>query len=160
IFCKRKWLILSIIVAVVALNAVRTMMQIPIYAATVRVQIDPTSNLVGRDGSSDETSGGTYDFIAAQLQILQSHMMAERVTSILKLGEDPSFFKPRSVSIVNVVRRFFSTAQSPAGRGAADRGAAARQEAASNLVAANVTAYPVHLTRLIDITYSDPDPGR
>ena len=38
---KRKWLILSIVAACVALNAVRTLMQTPLYTATVRLQIDP-----------------------------------------------------------------------------------------------------------------------
>ena len=51
---KRKWLILSIVAACVALNAVRTLMQTPIYTATVRLQIDPVSNLVSRDDDNDE----------------------------------------------------------------------------------------------------------
>src|SRR6266540_3942376 len=38
---KRKWLILGIVAAFVALSAVRTLMQTPLYTATVRLQIDP-----------------------------------------------------------------------------------------------------------------------
>src|SRR5262245_55667063 len=37
---KRKWLILSIATAFVVLTAVRTLMQTPLYTATVRLQID------------------------------------------------------------------------------------------------------------------------
>ena len=37
---KRKWLILSIAAAFVVLAAVRTLMQTPLYTATVRLQID------------------------------------------------------------------------------------------------------------------------
>ena len=37
---KRKWLILSIAVALVALSAVRTLMETPLYTATVRLQFD------------------------------------------------------------------------------------------------------------------------
>ena len=53
---KRKWLILSIVAACLALNAVRTLMQTPIYTATVRLQIDPVSNLVSRD--NDQADDG------------------------------------------------------------------------------------------------------
>ena len=37
---KRKWLILGITLSFVALSAVRTLMQTPLYTATVRLQID------------------------------------------------------------------------------------------------------------------------
>src|SRR5262249_58062394 len=40
IFKKRKWLILSIVAAFVTLNGVRTLMETPLYTATVRLQID------------------------------------------------------------------------------------------------------------------------
>ena len=52
---KRKWLILSIVAACLALNAVRTLMQTPIYTATVRLQIDPVSNLVSRDNDQADS---------------------------------------------------------------------------------------------------------
>ena len=117
---KRKWLILSIVAACLALNAVRTLMQTPIYTATVRLQIDPMSNLVSRDNDQADEDG--YDFMATQEQILQSHLMAERVASALKLGEDANFFRPRSFSVLGAVKGMFSRAPSPG-----DKGAAARQ---------------------------------
>ena len=40
---KRKWIILGIAAAVLALGAVRTLMKTPIYTAAVRLQIDPQS---------------------------------------------------------------------------------------------------------------------
>ena len=81
--------------------------------------------------------------------------MAERVASALKLGEDANFFRPRSFSVVRAVTGMFSTGPSPR-----DKGAAARQARASDIVAANMATQPVPRTRLIDISYSDPDPGR
>src|SRR6516225_326211 len=130
IFNKRKWLILSIVAACLALNAVRTLMQTPIYTATVRLQIDPTSNLVGRD-NDQANDGNGYNFMATQTQILQSHLMAERVASALKLGEDASFVRPRNFSVVSAVMGVFSTTPSPGDGG----GTAARQETASDIVA-------------------------
>ena len=40
IFYKRRWLILGVLTAFVALGAVRTLMTTPLYTATVRLQID------------------------------------------------------------------------------------------------------------------------
>jgi capsular exopolysaccharide synthesis family protein len=148
---KRKWLILSIVAACLALNAVRTLMQTPIYSATVRLQIDPVSNLVTRDENQYDGS----DFMKTQQQIIQSRLMAERVALTLKLGEDANFFRPRSFSIVSAVMRMFSSVPSPG-----DKGGANRQSAASDIVAANVATAPLPDTRLIDISYSDPDRGR
>ena len=37
---KRKWLIVSIAAAIFAIGAVRTLMEVPLYTATVRLQID------------------------------------------------------------------------------------------------------------------------
>ena len=37
---KRKWLIVGIAAAIFAIGAVRTLMQVPLYTATVRLQID------------------------------------------------------------------------------------------------------------------------
>ena len=114
---KRKWLILSIVAACVALNAVRTLMQTPIYTATVRLQIDPVSNLVSRD--NDQADEGLHSTSwRPRRQILQSHLMAERVASALKLGEDANFFRPRSFSVVGAVKGMFSRAPSPGDKGA------------------------------------------
>src|SRR5262245_52754535 len=46
IFKKRKWFILSVSAAFVTLNGVRTLMETPLYTATVRLQID--NNVVSK----------------------------------------------------------------------------------------------------------------
>ena len=101
---KRKWLILSIVAACVALNAVRTLMQTPIYTATVRLQIDPVSNLVSRDNDNDED---VSNFMATQDLVLRSHLMAERVAAALKLSDDANFSRLRSASVLSTVREYF-----------------------------------------------------
>jgi capsular exopolysaccharide synthesis family protein len=151
ILIKRKWLILSIVAACVALNGVRTLMQTPVYTATVRMQIDPVSNLVSRDDNNEEED----NFMATQDLIIRSHLMAERVAAALKLGQDVNFFRPRSVSVLSAVKGMFSKAPS-----AGDEGAAARQSKASDIVQGNVATNPIQNTRMIDISYSDPDPAR
>ena len=78
---KRKWLILSIVAACVVLNAVRTLMQTPIYTATVRLQIDPMSNIVSNENAQSNESDYQSNFMLTQQQILASRHMAERVAS-------------------------------------------------------------------------------
>src|SRR5262245_41824808 len=46
ILYKRKWVILGIAAAFVALNAVRTLMETPLYTAAVRLQVDRVAKIV------------------------------------------------------------------------------------------------------------------
>jgi polysaccharide biosynthesis transport protein len=90
---KRKWLILGITAAVVAVSAVRTLMQTPLYTATVRLQIDRNA-VAQMVGGGNTNSIQTYDdldyeFMQTQYQVLQSRTMAERVASALKSRNDP-----------------------------------------------------------------------
>lgn len=123
---KRKWLILGITAAVVAISAVRTLMQTPLYTSTVRLQIDQNA-VAQMVGGGNANSVQTYDnldyeFMQTQYQVLQSRTMAERVTSALKPRSDPG---------INV--------------GAVLGGRVVR---------------PITGTRLVDISYSDPEPAR
>ena len=45
-----------------------------------------------------------YEFMQTQYELLRSRMMAERVASALKLGEDADFFRPRKFSIFGAVK--------------------------------------------------------
>ncbi len=56
---KRKWLILSIVAAFVVLSAVRTLMQTPLYTATVRLQIDREQRVVERGVVSPPSKGAS-----------------------------------------------------------------------------------------------------
>ena len=154
---KRKWLILGVVAACLTLNAVRTLMQTPIYTATVRIQIDPMSKIVANDTQASDEGDYKYNFMATQEQILQSHLMAERVAAALKLGENADFYKPRSFSVIGAVMGMLSRTPSSGDKGAT--AAAALQSVASDIVAANVATKPLEGTRLIDISYSHPVPG-
>ena len=84
---KRKWLILGITVAFVALSAIRTLMQTPLYTATVRLQID--QNVVAEMVGGKSFNDLDFAFMQTQYQVLQGRTMAERVASALKLETDP-----------------------------------------------------------------------
>ena len=119
IFNKRKWLILSIAAAFVALAAVRTLMQTPLYTATVRLQIDQNVAKIVQGDNVMPTEDSDDAFMRTQYELLQGRTMAERVASSLKLGEDPDFLKPREFSLVRTLGQMLS-APSPGDKAADD----------------------------------------
>jgi len=153
---KRKWLILAIAIAVVAIGALRTLMITPVYTATVRIQIDSKPIKIVEGGQVEASEGGT-DFLRTQIELLRSSGVAERVASIAKLADDADFFAPREFSFFGAVRSLLS-------------GAAAEKDsvpdrthlnrAAAGIVAGNQSVRIVPGSRLVDVSYSDPSPGR
>lgn len=156
IFNRHKWLILSITAAFVALGAVRTLMQTPVYTATARLQIDNPANVVegGQVSPHDQTDKQS---MRTQYELLHSRAMAKRVTSSLKLGNDADFFKPREFSIVGAVMGLLNPAPSSEAGGPE---ATSRERRATGIVSGNVRVAPVQGSRLVDISYTDPNPAR
>ena len=82
--------------------------------------------------------------------------MGERVASELRLADDADFFKPRQVSIVSSLRAMVIGA-APENK---TSNKAALQRAAAGMIAGNIAVRPVPGSRLVDLSYSDPDPSR
>src|SRR6202034_574126 len=97
------------------------------------------------------------EFMRTQYELLQGRTLAERVASTLKLGDDPTFFQPRQFSIIRFIKGLF-VSSAPAIRQVPD--GAARNQAAAGIVLGNRMVRPLVGSRLVDVTYSDPDPGR
>jgi polysaccharide biosynthesis transport protein len=156
---RRKWLILGLIAAFMGVGFVRTLMQVPLYAATTRLQIDRTEGKVVENGQTMPqmgTGADAIDFLKTQFELLQSRAIAERVVTNLKLGEDAVFLKPREVSLVDWAIRFFSAKTSL--DAAADKSMI--NEKAYKIVLRNRQIRPVAGARLVDIIYLDPSPNR
>jgi succinoglycan biosynthesis transport protein ExoP len=150
---KRKWLILGIAASLIALNTIRTLMQTPLYTATVRLQIEREAKIV--EGGDIMPDAPDYEFMQTQLQLLRSFMMAHRVASVLRLEKEPDFFKPKNFSFIRAVREMLR------GSGTSDQKTPAKlQRAAAGIISGNVQVQSVGKSRLIDISYSDPEPKR
>jgi polysaccharide biosynthesis transport protein len=150
---KRRWLIISTIASLVALGTVASLMQTPLYTATVRLQIDRNVAKIVEQGNVTPVEGTDFEFLRTQYELLQSRTMAERVASALKLGNDADFLKPREFSIVGAVMGVLQSSPRPAGE---KNDNSALERAAAGLVLANRTVRPVSGSRLVDVTYSDP----
>ena len=153
---KHRWVIVSIVVAAVALGAVMTLMQTPLYTSTVRLQIDRNAAQIVKAGDITAERADDDEFLGTQYELLRGRAMAERVASALKLGDDTTFF-PREFSIVGFVEDLLRSAPAPADQHSnrADNG-----RAAGEIVLANRLVRPVVRSRLVDISYSDPVPER
>lgn len=154
---KRRWVILSVLVAVLALGTLLTLMKTPLYTATVRLQIDQQAAKIVEGGIAPSENSYNLDFQKTQYEILQSRTIAERAASALNLGEDAAFLAPQGLSIVGIVRSLLkpNTAGDRPEQTKADR-----EGAATGVVLANRVVRPVPGSRLVDISYSDPDPRR
>jgi succinoglycan biosynthesis transport protein ExoP len=152
---KRKWLIISIAAAFFVIGAVRTLMQVPLYTATVRLQIERNvAKIVNAEGVTPVEDGYDIDFMRTQYELLKSRNMAERVVSALSLGDDPDLPKPRQLSLLGLVTGLFSSSDRPALDGSA------ASAAAVGIVMGNVAIQPVMGSRLVDVSYSDTSPER
>ena len=126
-------------------------METPLYTATVRLQIERAARIIESGNVMPEAPD--YEFMETQYELLRSHMMAERVASALKLGGDADLVKPRKFSIFGAVKRLVSTTPSPNAK-------AIDTAAAAGAILGNVVVTPVTGSRLVDVSYSDPDPAR
>jgi len=161
VLIKRRWLILSIVGAALVIAILYTLMQTPLYTSTVRLQIDRTVAKVVEAGSvaPSETDADDAEFMKTQYVLLEGRTMAERVASALKLGGDQDFFRPRGFAIVPFVKSLFGLSSGPAVQASASD-KANRERAAAGIVLGNRTVSPVTGSRLVDISYSDPEPSR
>jgi succinoglycan biosynthesis transport protein ExoP len=153
---KRRWVILSILVTVLSLGMLRTFMQTPLYSATVRLQIDQNAAKVVEGGVTPTESNYDYDFLKTQFEILQSRGISERVASNLKLGEDETFGGPTGFSLIGSVRALVSPP--PEEKKAPTK--ADKESAAAGIIQGNTQVRPVAGSRLVDISYTDPNPAR
>jgi capsular exopolysaccharide synthesis family protein len=158
IFNKRKWLILSVLVAFGALGAVRTLMKTPLYTATVRLQIDRHAAEIVKGGNINPSRGGyNREFLKTQYELLKSRALAARVASALKLGDDDDFFAPRQVSIIGAVRGLFTSHTASKRQKTTRRN---RERAATGIILGNSTVRPIPGSVLVDVAYTDPVPSR
>jgi capsular exopolysaccharide synthesis family protein len=155
LFYKRRWLIAAIATSILALGAVRTLMTTPLYTSTTRLQIDRNVAKIVDGGSVTPVEGTDTEFLRTQYELLQSRSLAERVASAARLADDANFFRPRSFSIIAALKRLLH--ERPSNNARSRR---ALTEAAANTVQQNLTVKPVAGSRLVDLSYSDPDPVR
>jgi polysaccharide biosynthesis transport protein len=155
IFYKRRWLILSLALAVLVLGGLKTLMETPLYTSTVRLQIDRSGAKPLDTGEVRPAEGQDQDFLRTQFELLLSRSMAERVASSLKLGDDKEFLQPANFSILGTVMGLFRNSGTV---GASEQ--AVRERRAAAIIMENRAIRPLPGSRLVDVSYVDTGPAR
>ena len=158
VLVRRKWLIIGVLAVITALGLMRTLMQTPLYTATVRLQIDRQAAQIVEGGNiAPAETGPDHEFQRTQFELLKSRSLAERVAAAQKLGEDADFLKPRDWSAVARVLKAWALTESMKDQ---EVGPVERQRIATGILLLHRDVRPVSGSRLIDVSYSDPRPER
>ncbi|MDC0886633.1 polysaccharide biosynthesis tyrosine autokinase [Altererythrobacter sp.] len=149
---RRRWVILSGVVAAVLFGLVATILITPKFTAVATIEISRESDQVTEfQGVERETSIADQEFYQTQYGLLRARTLAERVAAELQLVNDPEFFD-----------MFGGAEDTPAftlvnGRYNAS-GRADRLRQAGVILLDNVSIEPTRLSSLVDIAMTSPDP--
>lgn len=145
---RRKWWIVGIAAVVLALTAVVTLRQTPIYAASASLVIDVSApSYLGekvQNASGDEY--GNYwlnrDFMGTQYRIIQSRAVAQRVVDALGLQNDPDFLGVGTKGDEQARLQRMTELD------------------AVSILQARLSVVPQKDTRIVQVRVEDPDPER
>lgn len=161
---KRRWLILGIVSAVVAVALMRTLLTPPIYRATAVLQVDSDGIQIMQVDGMTPNRGYDPDFNETQYELLKSRTLAERVAEDLSLVgsgifrrlQPPSWFQ-RLKTLVSPAARASAEAALAAAEAAQGKAsgpsAAAELARATGLVQGGLAVEPVRNSHLVRIHY-------
>src|SRR4249920_1764319 len=86
IVVKRKWIVFAVVLLALATALVSTMMQTPIYRATITLKIErEAAKILDFKANVTPEEYGDIDFYRTQYELLKSRTLAERVVEQLNL---------------------------------------------------------------------------
>ena len=179
VLVKHRRLVGLLFLIVFGISAYVNFSATPLYTASAMLQIEPHNPAITglAEILSSRTEGSAqYDYYQTQFVLLRSRALAARVITSLQLASDPAF-RTQTVSdavlvrvmswifiplqpLINYGSRLFSSS-TPAKPGSVQRSKATAPDVAPFLVGRYLRylkVTPVKNTRLVDITFSTPDP--
>jgi capsular exopolysaccharide synthesis family protein len=149
-----KWVIIGAIAAGVAAALIITFLMTRQYSATTRIEIArEEARIVNIQGVQPEAAGTIdQEFYQTQYGLLRSRALAERVTQELSLADNRAFLNTHGIS---------DAPGAIADERPLDNSPAARQRRVAriaSLLLDRISISPLRASRLVDITYTDPDP--
>lgn len=165
---KYRWLVAGVALLVLAITAVATFLQTPIYQATAIIQIDRESTRVIKEGDVEAPEAGGTEFYQTQYQLLSSRSLAERVAVALALADDAAFNKNPDPSLMEILQdRLSGLIFSPtSGEAGSETDAPApgtdskqRHKFAAGRLLDGLRIEPVRGSRMVRIHFSHMDPA-
>lgn len=174
VLVKRRWLILGVIAAVLALALIKTLLTTPTYRATATLEINLQGIEVMQVQGMQPYNPYDPDFAQTQIELLQSHSLAQRVAEDLHLAGSNVFQRLQPPSWTQRLRGLVApshhavanapaavddpaTSSDPAANGAAAKGPSLAS--VTSLIAGGLTVEPVRNTHLVKVEYTSTSPG-
>ena len=150
---RRKWLILGITAAFLALGLIITLLMTPMYTATSTLEIErENGNFIEVEGVQPKSNLVDQEFYETQYGLLKSRALAERVGQNLKLLDSRSFYD--MMGSTEATKLFDDALPKP---GPLMRQARIRETGV--LLLNKLTVKPNRLSRLVEIFFASPDPA-
>jgi capsular exopolysaccharide synthesis family protein len=150
-----KWVIIAALAAGIATALIVTLLMTRQYTATVTLEIArEESRIVNVQGLEPQRIGSAdEEFYQTQYGLLASHSLAERVARELQLADNRGFLATYDIG---GSQSLFSD-ERPLDNSTAAR--EARIRAVGGVLLAHLRVNPTRLSRLVNITYTSPDPA-
>lgn len=148
-----RWVILGVTIACVLLGLVVTLLMTPTYTATATVEIArEASQVTNFQGVERQSSLVDQEFYETQYGLLRSRALSERVASQLRLVDDPKFYELYKFNSDDPAFQLVNSRYASTGR-------AERVRIAGEILRDNLNIESTRLSRLVNITFSSPDPS-
>ncbi|MDF2496171.1 polysaccharide biosynthesis tyrosine autokinase [Sphingomonas sp.] len=148
-----RYVIIGAIVGCVLLGLVTTLLMTPKYTATATIEISrESSKVTDFQGVEREASVADQEFYQTQYGLLKSRSLAERVATRLRLIDDPKFYEMFGYTSDHPGFQLVNGRYPASGRNV-------RQRVAGELLLKNFSLTPTRLSRLVDISFTSPDPA-
>jgi len=147
IVLRWKWVIGAILLGSLAVGVLVTLLMVPKYAATVRVEISrEQKNITKVEGVDPTDARQDLEFYETQYSLLKSRSLAERVVRDLRLATRDEFFAAHGVN------------PSSEDVGSALQRQQRREKLAADLLLRHVNITPIRQSSLVDVRYISGSP--
>ena len=148
-----KWVIVGAIAAGAAAALIMTFLMTRQYSATAQIEIDrEEARIINVQGVQPEVGTVDQEFYQTQYGLLKSRGLATRVAQELGLADNRAFLDAHDIA---------DTPGALASERPLDNSPAARQQRLARVTSVlldEITISPMRASRLVEITYTDPDP--
>jgi succinoglycan biosynthesis transport protein ExoP len=161
IVVKRKWVVVAVALLALATALVSTMMQTPIYRATITLKIErEAAKIVDFKSSAQPEEYGDADFYRTQYELLKSRTLAERVVEQLNLrgGAGAASETPRPWWLALLDRDKRATEGGEGGVAIMPEGAGKSNLLAAGAFLGSLIVDPIRSSRLVRVHFDSPDP--
>jgi capsular exopolysaccharide synthesis family protein len=153
---KRRWVVLTCLLAVFSTVAIGTLKQKPIYEGKVLIEINPEQpNVLNFQEILQLDTRNADSYRETQYKVLQSRTLAERVVRDLQLHRNPEFYRKRR--LFGLIERDPETVPSTDQSDPPDPASEAYRNSVENFLD-RVEVSPVRRSDLVEVSMQSQDP--